>query len=102
MSKITAPAANKAFNTRVTFGYSTTLLCDAATAAELIKLLPRLKMVENGWTGDESVLVESERSVAIEMGGWTPFTHDQYQSLRDAVEAEKAEKAKLAGQPDEE
>jgi hypothetical protein len=90
MSKPTAPAANKAFDARVTFGYSATLLCDAATAAELIKLLPRLKLVENEWTGDESVLVEAGRNVTIEMGKWAPFTRDQYQSLRDAVEAEKA------------
>jgi hypothetical protein len=101
MSKITAPAANKAFDARVTFSYSGTLLCDAATAAELIKLLPRLKLVENEWTGDESVLVEADRNVTIEMGGWTPFTRDQYRSLRDAKQAEKDANAKLVGQPAE-
>lgn len=71
-------------------GYGNKLMVDAATAAKILPLLENASIVDDNWTGTETVMVQKKAAVKIEMGVVTTVTEDEFESLREAVKAEKA------------
>jgi len=71
-------------------GYGNNLMVDAVTAAKMLPLLENALIVDDSWTGAESVLVRKKAAVKIEMGTMTTVTEEEFETLREAAKAKKA------------
>lgn len=77
---------------KIELGYSGQILATPAIAAKLVELLAQTTIVENEWTGEGSVLQIKRNAVHMTMGEFEVLEPEQVQSIREAVQAEKAAK----------
>lgn len=88
---------NKTINTprapmsRVSIGgYGNSLLVPANKLGALIDILAQCRIVTNEWAGDSQyVTVYANDKVEVDLTVDQPLTRDEFNSLRDAIRAEK-------------
>ena len=77
---------------KIELGYFGQILATPAIAAKLVELLAQTTIVENEWTGESSVLQIKRNAVHMTVGEFEALEPEQVQSIREAVQAEKAAK----------
>lgn len=75
---------------KIELGYFGQILATPAIAAKLIELLAQTTIVENEWTGEDNVLQIKRNAVHVTVGEFEALDPEQVQSMREAVQAEKA------------
>lgn len=91
MNKFNAKPANPPMS-KVSFGGygSASILVPAAKLGDLINLLACCKIVSTEWVdGCEYADVLMERKVEIDLQAQAPITRDEYESIREAIKAER-------------
>lgn len=91
MSKTMNKTMNKTL-CKIELGYSGQILATPAIAAKLVELLAQTTIVESEWTGESSVLQIMRNAVRMTVGEFEALEPEQVQSIREAVQAEKAAK----------